>query len=255
MKRFLGIWMVCILLAGMGTAALAESAPTAVPTEEPMVISEEFLLYPFQSDLDLKVKADDENDVFISFRSIKPFMFDPGLSENYYCFFEPDILVLREGKDTPAFRIWTAFYAKEWAFLDEIQITIDGATYAFLETEHTREETEKGDISESLLLCFDSKSFYVMDALKQHKSEEIKVKLVGNAYDVDFVMSPKMKENILHLYDLFVSAGGAEPEMQQGFTGSQLTLLAPEDGADPDQAQGDPFQDLLEKLKESTPGK
>lgn len=49
-----------------------------------------------------------------------------------------------------------------------------------------------------------------MEDLINHRDEEIKVRLSGKNSYVDFVLPDVMKDNFIHMYNLYASGGGTE---------------------------------------------
>lgn len=96
--------------------------------------------------------------------------------------------------------------------MDELTIKIGENRYIFKDIYNQR--SDLGDKNqyhkEFFKVFFDEDSISVMEDLINHRDEEIKVRLSGKNSYVDFVLPDVMKDNFIHMYNLYASGGGTE---------------------------------------------
>lgn len=97
-------------------------------------------------------------------------------------------------------------------YIDELTIKIGENRYIFKDIYNQR--SDFGDKNqyhkEFFKVFFDEDSISVMEDLINHRDEEIKVRLSGKNSYVDFVLPDVMKDNFIHMYNLYASGGGTE---------------------------------------------
>ena len=103
------------------------------------------------------------------------------------------------------------YYARDWAFIDEITIKIGNNLYTFTDFTSTRKIYSDATIKEHLAFSITPESISFMQDLIEHRNEKIKVRLHGSANSVDFFLSSTIKDGIINTYNLYVMGGGTAP--------------------------------------------
>lgn len=99
-----------------------------------------------------------------------------------------------------------------YQYMDEMTVKIGENRYTFKGLYNQRSDYGDGYQyhKEFLTVFFDADSVCVMEDIINHRDEEIKVRLSGKNARVDFVLPEEMKNNFIHMYNLYAAGGGNE---------------------------------------------
>lgn len=124
------------------------------------------------------------------------------------------------------YNILFSYYADNWAFIDEIVFKIGQKRYVFSNLYFDRKILRDATIKETLSLTIDDeKSIQFMEDLMAHRDEAITVRLDGTAHNIDFELPKEVKDGMIHLYNLYVQAGGTRKEnWRNPGTGSSMRV-------------------------------
>lgn len=99
------------------------------------------------------------------------------------------------------------YLGTNWASLDGIVIKIGDNRYSFSNC-YTSHSVNEGYASEHISFYMKKQVYKMIDDLKDHRDDEVKVRLTGSSKNIDFTLPDDAKNAILDLYDLYVAGGG-----------------------------------------------
>ena len=196
MKKPLALLMVLVLAVSFLLTAQAEG----------------FDLSVFEDADNIEITEDEETgDIYISLEDLSPCFFDPGDSEDYYCYFYPAIFYNSED-DYSVFLLFCEFFAENWPFVDKITVNIGGSCHAFFGACLERTEMDNGDMLEELGIVIEPDYLCMMEEMRTHSSKWIRIRLKGDKRSYNFAMTDAMRESILAMYELYEEVGGTSAE-------------------------------------------
>lgn len=111
-------------------------------------------------------------------------------------------------EDSELCAIIIQYYANNWAFIDSAIVKVGNKRYKFTDLSNNKDVCSDATIRESVDITVMSDVIPFMQDLITHRNEEIKVRLCGSEKDVDFILTDKIKDSLINLYNLYVAAGG-----------------------------------------------
>lgn len=104
------------------------------------------------------------------------------------------------------------YYADDWAFIKEIIFKVGNKRYIISDINADRKirtSSRNYIIQETSAIAInDAESIKFMEDLIAHREESIMVRLDGTERNIDFELPKEMKDGMIHLYNLYVQAGG-----------------------------------------------
>lgn len=120
-------------------------------------------------------------------------------------------------------------YARENFYTNQVTIKVGNRRYVFTNP-YTDFETYENICEETTLISMDADTLKsLMNDIIEHRDEEIKVRISGDDYNADITMADFTKDGVIHLYNLFVQAGGLRQENAAKLATKQTTVDIYED--------------------------
>lgn len=106
-----------------------------------------------------------------------------------------------------------------------VTIKIGDNRYSFSNCTTSHSITDDGRFQETILFCMKNETKKFMSDLKDHRNDEIKVRLSGSQKNLDFILTDGMKNSLLDLYDLYVAGGGTRDKNMHNITLSDSVVV------------------------------
>ena len=136
--------------------------------------------------------------------------------------------------DVDMFMLGFSYFGNNWENIDQIIVKVGNKSYFFSNISvyaKNQRILDNNMVQESLAIYVDSNSKSFIQDLIEHRSEEIKIRLVGMYHNFDFELTQKMKDGIIGLYDHYVMAGGTNEGNLKNIANANLSKMEVKDVA------------------------
>lgn len=112
------------------------------------------------------------------------------------------------------------------AGMESIIIKIGDNRYNFSNCYTSQSRVNDNTVMETIAIMMKRETVGFMNDLKDHKDEEIRVRINGTYETLDFSLTDEMKNEILTLYDLYAQGGGTRDSNLRSVTLIDPTIVA-----------------------------
>lgn len=192
-KRIISFALSLIMLLGCGVLAFATSSfdrSVMRHGADIMVITEDDM----EGEGSYAVKSIKDN-------ALDTFSFDGGELEFYPMVYSDDSI--------DCYSLGFTYYGSSPIYINDIVFKIGDHRYVFTDVNsYSCQHSSSGLYKEREILIMDSYSMTMLSDIAEHRDETIKVRVKGKKQNLDFEPSDEMKNGMIHLYNLYVQAGG-----------------------------------------------
>ena len=133
-------------------------------------------------------------------------------------------LFLDDSYDT--YKIYFNCFEPSLAGMESIIIKIGDNRYNFSNCYTSQSRVNDNTVMETIAIMMKRETVGFMNDLKDHKDEEIRVRINGTYETLDFSLTDEMKNEILTLYDLYAQGGGTRDSNLRSVTLIDPTIVA-----------------------------
>ena len=194
--------------------SLALAAAMMISVSAPALATSAFNMSVFDGRQDVSISSDDmsgQTSVFLSGDSYSSAIpFDDG-----------SLLIV----DSSLFLYFNCF-EPSLAGMESIIIKIGDNRYNFSNCYTSQSRVNDNTVMETIAIMMKRETVGFMNDLKDHKDEEIRVRINGTYETLDFSLTDEMKNEILTLYDLYAQGGGTRDSNLRSVTLIDPTIVA-----------------------------
>lgn len=127
--------------------------------------------------------------------------------------------------DYDCYAITIQYEGKQFMYANSATFEIAGKQYIFTDLDPTYERVGgRTPCRETFTIILDPDSQPMMEALINNRSKSVRVLVDGSNFIEDYTMDTDMKNYTIHLYNLFVQAGGLRDDNWQATYGNPCTI-------------------------------
>lgn len=206
--------------------SLALAAAMMISVSAPALATSAFNMSVFDGRQDVSISSDDmsgQTSVFLSGDSYSSAIpFDDGS-----LLIVDSSLFLDDSYDT--YKIYFNCFEPSLAGMESIIIKIGDNRYNFSNCYTSQSRVNDNTVMETIAIMMKRETVGFMNDLKDHKDEEIRVRINGTYETLDFSLTDEMKNEILTLYDLYAQGGGTRDSNLRSVTLIDPTIVAKND--------------------------